>query len=90
VDYIQQYIKENIPEIRTFRHEATYLPWLDFSGFGMTHKELSRLLVEKAQLALNDGAIFGKEGEQHFRINVACPRVTLKKAMEQLKLTFRS
>ena len=90
VDYIQQYIKENIPEIRTFRHEATYLPWLDFSAFGLSHKELSRLLVQKAKVALNDGAIFGPEGEQHFRINVACPRVTLEKAMENMKATFRS
>lgn len=56
----------------------------------MSHQQLFRLLVDKAQLALNDGAIFGEEGLNHFRINVACPRVTLEKAMEQLKLTFRS
>lgn len=90
VDYIQQYIRDNIPEIKTFRHEATYLPWLDFSAFQLSHKELSRLLVEKAKVALNDGAIFGEEGRQHFRINVACPRATLEKAMEKLKTTFHS
>lgn len=86
VDYLQQFIKCELPTIKYFRHEATYLPWLDFSGYNMSHEALSRLLVEKAGLALNDGAIFGEEGRCHFRINVACPRSTLELAMEKLKL----
>ena len=90
VDYMQHYFQSFIPEIRTFRHEATYLPWLDFSAFGLPHGDLSRLLVEKAKVALSDGSAFGKEGEMHFRINVACQRATLEKALNQLKLIFSS
>lgn len=88
VDYIQHFIQENTPQIRTFRHEATYLPWLDFSNFGLPHEDISRLLIKKAHIALNDGIDFGKEGELHFRINVACPRVLLEQAMNQLKQVF--
>lgn len=89
VDFVQQYIKENLPEIKTFRHEATYLPWLDFSGFRMSHEELFRKLADRACVALNDGQIFGNEGRCCFRINVACPTSTLERAMEQIKTTFR-
>lgn len=89
VDFVQQYIKENLPEIKTFRHEATYLPWLDFSGFQMSHEELFRKLADRARVALNDGQIFGNEGRCCFRINVACPTSTLERAMEQIKTTFR-
>ncbi|MCQ2270908.1 MAG: PatB family C-S lyase [Bacteroidales bacterium] len=88
VDFVQQYIKENLPEIKTFRHEATYLPWLDFSGFRMSHEELFRKLADQARVALNDGQIFGEEGRCCFRINVACPKSTLEKAMEQIRTTF--
>lgn len=83
VDYLQHYIKENLPRIKCFRHEATYLPWLDFTGYGLSHEELSKRLID-AGLALNDGAIFGEEGKCHFRVNVACPRATLEIAMEKL------
>lgn len=89
VDFVQQYIKENLPEIKTFRHEATYLPWLDFSGFQLSHEELFRKLADQARVALNDGKIFGEEGQCCFRINVACPQSTLERAMEQIRTTFR-
>ena len=44
-----------------------------------------KFIVEKAKLWLDSGYIFGKEGEGFQRINIACPRETLKKALEQLK-----
>ena len=88
VEYVQNYLHEHLPLIKTFRHEATYLPWLDFSGFGLTHEELSARLIKNAKLALNDGAIFGEEGRCHFRLNVACPRATLEEAMRRLSETF--
>ena len=86
--YVQDYLRENLPQVKTFRHEATYLMWLDFSHFGLTHEELSECLVKKAKLALNDGAIFGDEGKCHFRLNVACPRATLEEAMHRLSQVF--
>ena len=86
--YVQNYLRENLPQIKTFRHEATYLMWLDFSDLGLTHEELSQRLVGTARLALNDGAIFGDEGKCHFRLNVACPRTTLEETMRRLSATF--
>lgn len=88
VDFIQQYIKENIPRIKTFRHEATYLLWLDFSHLGLQHEEIAHILVKRAKLAISDGADYGKEGQQYFRLNVACPRTILEKAMIQLEKAF--
>ena len=85
---MQNYLREYLPQIKTFRHEATYLMWRDFSHFGLTHEELSERLVKKAKLALNDGAIFGEEGKCHFRLNVACPRATLEEAMHRLSQVF--
>ena len=88
VKYSIRYIRERIPVLKTFRHEATYLLWVDFSGTGLTHSEIAGKLVREAHLALNDGSIFGRGGEKHFRINLACPKSTVTEALIRLKKTF--
>lgn len=91
-DYLQDnlnamndYLHSNFPKIRTYKHEATYLPWLDFSAYDLTHKELLRKLAFDCKLGLNDGTIFGKEGENKMRINIALPKSELMKAIEHFK-----
>lgn len=84
IDFTINYIKENIPTIRPWRPQASFLVWLDCRKLGLTHDELINLFVNKAQLALNDGAIFGKEGSGFMRLNVGCPRSKLEEALEKL------
>ena len=45
-------------------------------------------IVNKAHLAMNDGAMFGCEGEQHMRMNVGTRREVLQQAMQQLCAAF--
>lgn len=85
VDYISSYLKNNIPEISIAKNEGTYLLWLDFRALKLSDLELKDFLIKKAKLGLNQGYEFGVEGSGFARLNVATPRVTLKKAMEQLK-----
>ena len=42
-------------------------------------------MVNEADLWLDDGAIFGDEGLGYTRINIACPRSTLKEAVDRLR-----
>lgn len=42
-------------------------------------------MLEEAKLWLDSGIIFGPETAQFERFNVACPRVTVKQALTQLK-----
>ena len=84
--YPEQFLKENIPEITIARPAATYLLWLDCRGLRLPGDELPKFMAEEAHLALNDGRGFGKtEGEGYMRMNIACPRSTVEKAMAQLK-----
>ena len=85
VDFTESYLKENIPAISMIRPQASYLIFLDCRELGLNQKNLGELFVEAAHLALNDGTTFGKEGEGFMRLNVACPRATLVKALKQLK-----
>lgn len=85
VNYCQQFIHNNLPQLQTFSHEATYLLWVDCHALGMTHEALCDFMINKVKVAFNDGRIFGREGDQCMRINLACPRSTVEKAMTQLK-----
>lgn len=83
--YVEEYLKKNIPQIKPWRPQASFLVWLDCRQLKLSHDELIDLFVNKAKLALNDGAMFGKEGSGFMRLNVGCPRQILEKALKQLK-----
>lgn len=85
ITFVDDYLKQNFPQIKMLPIEGTYLVWLDCSALGMTADEREQWLWHEAKLWLDGGGIFGKEGEAFERINVACPRATLLQGLEQLK-----
>jgi cystathionine beta-lyase len=85
LNYLRSYLEENIPQIKLIEPEGTYLIWLDFSELGMDDRQLEDFIVNKSGLWLDSGYIFGPEGEGFQRINIACPRKTLERALGQLK-----
>ena len=85
ITFVDDYLKQNLPQIKMLPIEGTYLVWLDCSALGMTADEREQWLWHEAKLRLDGGGIFGKEGEAFERINVACPRATLLQGLEQLK-----
>ena len=85
MEYMRTFVKENFPKAHFVEPEGTYLTWVDFSGYGFTDVELEHLMVEEAKLWLDSGKVFGPETAQFERFNLACPRATVVKAMEQLK-----
>ena len=85
ITFVDDYLKQNLPQIKMLPIEGTYLVWLDCSALGMTADEREQWLWHEAKLWLHGGGIFGVEGEPYERINVACPRATLLKGLEQLK-----
>ena len=89
-DYAVDFLSKNLPQIKAYPQEGTYLMWLDFRALGMTHQELTDMLVNEAHVALNSGLDFGKEGECHFRLNLASPRSNIEKVMENINKTIRS
>ncbi|MFQ9515888.1 MAG: MalY/PatB family protein [Eubacterium sp.] len=85
VNFVRNYLKDNIPQVKLTEPEGTYLIWLDFRELNLEDKQLEDLIVNRAKLWLDSGSIFGDDGKGYQRINIACPRAILKQAMEQLK-----
>ncbi|MCH1952860.1 PatB family C-S lyase [Enterocloster sp. OA13] len=84
-EFIKDYCAANIPEVKPNVPDATYLVWLDCRGLGMGNEELRSFMIHKAGLGLNEGWSFGRSLSGFMRLNAACPRPVLEKAMEQLK-----
>jgi cystathionine beta-lyase len=84
VDFVIDFLNVNIPKIKPMIPEASFLIWLNCEELGMGTDELFDFFVKKAGLGLNKGTTFGQGGEYHLRLNIACSRSVLKKAMEQL------
>ena len=84
VDFVADYCAAHLPGVRPWRPQASFLLWLDCRGLGLDHDALVDLFVNKAHLALNDGAMFGKEGSGFMRLNVGSPRAVIKQALDQL------
>ena len=85
VRFVDEFIQTNLPAIKVYLPQASFLIWLDCRGLKLSQAELVALFQDKAGLALNDGSMFGPGGEGHMRLNIGCPRSVLEKAMIALK-----
>lgn len=83
--YLRDYVRKELPDVKMIEPEGTYLVWLDFRKLNLTEEKLEELIVNRAGLWLDAGAVFGKNGEGFERINVACPRAFLGAALDRLK-----
>lgn len=85
IEFVKEYVNQNFKNVRMIDSEGTYLVWLDFRGTGIDADELDRKIIYDVRLWLDSGKIFGNTGKGFQRINVACPRTTLKEALERIK-----
>lgn len=84
IDFLRGYLAEKLPNVRLIEPEGTFLMWLDFSALGYSDSELDDIIVNKAKVWLDRGTMFGPEGEQYQRINIATPEPLLREAIDRI------
>ncbi|UWR10272.1 MalY/PatB family protein [Sulfitobacter mediterraneus] len=94
LDAVNAYIEGNLalvrdrladsPEVTLIEPEGTFLLWLDFNGLGFDPVHLTEFLRSKASWAITRGLAFGPSGAGFGRLNIACPRTHLDRAMDSL------
>ena len=82
---VETYIKDQVPQVKLVKSEATYLLWLDCSAICSDSEELADFIREKTGLYLSDGVQYGKTGEKFLRLNIACPKSRLMDGLLRLK-----
>lgn len=101
VQALDNHLKTRMPKVKAVLPEASYLAWLDFSAYGLTHEQLNDRLLNEAKVALNDGTTFGvrdhkgataeigKDYECCFRLNLGCPRTMLLDALNRIEKALK-
>lgn len=84
LDYLDQALREKVPQVKLVHSEATYILFLDMRGLGLSPEALKEFMVNDVRAALNVGATFGPGGEGFMRINIGTQRANLEQFVERL------
>ncbi len=86
--FTKDYIDTHIPNIKAYLPEATYFMWLDFSAFGLSDEELTKILLYDAKVALNECKPYDEDLSGYFRINLACSRKIVVEVLDRIRWAF--
>ncbi|WP_457554075.1 MalY/PatB family protein [Desulfobacula sp.] len=82
--YLKTYIETQLPDVKVYDLQGTYLAWVDFRKIGLEYNKIAHILEDDAKVALDHGNWFGENGAGFERFNIACPRSILVKAVESV------
>jgi cystathionine beta-lyase len=83
--YLKEFAEAMLPRVKVLPLEATYLVWMDFSAMGQTSRVIAETLLKTEHLWVNEGTIYGANGEGFIRLNIACPRQLLMEGLSKIK-----
>ena len=87
--FMKGYLAEHLPAVEVLPAEGTYLVWVDFRALGLAPSARKDLIMGQAKVWLDEGEMFGPEGEGFERFNIACPRPLLAEALERICRTMK-
>jgi len=82
--YLLEFFAKHLPQFPVLPLEATYLVWVDCSVFNQSSVNIAEMLLEKENLWVNPGAMYGAGGENFIRLNIACPRKLLDEGLHKI------
>lgn len=90
MDYMKSFLEERLPMLKMKKSQATYMVFVDFRGTGMRTEEIETFITKQAHIGVDMGSWFGIGGAGYLRFNLACPRITLEKALLQLEAALKN
>ena len=75
---------DQIPQIKMYDCQGTYLVWLDMTSLNMSDSELDLFLRNECGIIQDPGFWFGESGKGFTRLNVACPTAVLEECMSKM------
>ncbi|MDR2039865.1 MAG: pyridoxal phosphate-dependent aminotransferase [Bacteroidales bacterium] len=79
------FFEQHLPHLPVLPLEATYLVWVDCSALNRTSEEITKTLLDKEKLWINEGTMYGEAGEGFIRINIATQRENLLKGLKSIE-----
>lgn len=88
IDFVDEFIKQNMPKLRVIVPESTFLIWIDCRELGLSNSELREFFLKESKVAVNEGSLFGEAGNGFIRMNIGCTKQTIVKALNQIKESY--
>lgn len=85
MQYVETFLKENIPDFTFHIPESTYLAWIDVRNAPFTMDEIQKAFIEIGEVAIMDGKVYGENGRGFLRMNCGCPRSKLEEGLKRMK-----
>ncbi|MEY2195963.1 MalY/PatB family protein [Neobacillus sp. BF23-41] len=82
-----EHINKNLPKLKVQYPECSYLLWIDCEELGLNSEELVQFF-ENSGVKINAGSMYGKDSDNFVRVNIACTRSLLERALKQLKENY--
>jgi cysteine-S-conjugate beta-lyase len=90
MDFAEHAFAARVPGIRLMKPEGTYLALLDCRALGMSQEALDDFFLRKAGVLFDRGPTFGESLTGFERMNLACPRPILEKAIGRIERAIQS
>lgn len=87
--FLLEYIAAKLPELEAYPAEGSYLTWIDCRRLGLSDAALKDFFLNRAGVWLDEGTKFGRGGSGFMRLNFACPRSVLEKALSRIEKALR-
>lgn len=89
IEWVMDFCGTNLPKVKFVRPEGTYVFWMDFRGYGLSHEEIRRRIYVEANVLLEGGLMYDPDlGAGFERICLASPRAIIKEAFERIAVQF--
>jgi cystathionine beta-lyase len=85
MDFAAEFVRTRLPRLAFLKPEGTYLALLDCRKLELPQRQLNEFFLKKARVYFDEGPIFGEELEGFVRMNLACPRATVREALERIE-----
>lgn len=87
-NYLKNFFEKELPKFKVMALEGTYLVWIDITSSGLSSAAFAKLLLDKEDLWITHGTLYGDSGEGFIRINIGCPRKLLVEGLAKIKSAF--
>jgi len=89
-EYLDHFIRAELPLAHFNIPESTYLAWIDISTYLPNEDNLPLFFAKNAGVLLEGGDMFVDNSDGHIRLNLACPRSVLEEGLVRIKNALNS
>ncbi|HEY8597847.1 MAG TPA: MalY/PatB family protein [Thermomicrobiales bacterium] len=83
-DYVAQFISDQLPGIKHYKPEGTYLSWLNCENLHLPGESPYEFFLNEAKVGFNNGGDFGPLGKHCVRLNFATSREVLDEVLGRM------